>query len=156
LGRPWGQAPSREVPDEVCLRSAAGDDREADVACPADSREAGRATSKVGTNADVPPDKAGVVAFAVSGSGSFGELGDRLIEHDDVMRDVVGSRVARAQHAGQQLAGRVGEHEQWVEAIPTLVLCPVPSFPSLWKVRHSVESEATLPNRCSSEHKNSM
>jgi hypothetical protein len=49
------------------------------------------------------------------------QLGDGLVEDDEVVGDVVRAGVARPQRRGQQLAGRVREQEQRVEAVAALV-----------------------------------
>jgi hypothetical protein len=51
------------------------------------------------------------------------DLGERRVEHGDVIGGGVRSGVARPQRGGEELAGVVTEREQRVVAVRVLVLC---------------------------------
>ena len=103
------------------LGRSAGHNAEPDVAGPAAGHEPVRATGRVGAHDHRPLDQVSVVAAPVPSSDGVGELGDRSVEHREVIGDVVRSGVARPQQRSQHLASGIGEAEHRVEPEPALV-----------------------------------
>jgi hypothetical protein len=91
-------------------------DDEADAALLAGLGELVRATRRVG-----PGDHLAVLRIDR-------QLGQGVVEHDDVIICVARRRVARAQSCGQWLTGRVEEGYEWGEPEPVLVIGAAPSF----------------------------
>ena len=86
----------------------AGDHGEADVAVAAAPHEVG-APGRVAAHLHRAAHQARVVTGTVTDSDLGGQLGDRLIQHGDVIGDRVRPGVARPQQHRERLAGGVGE-----------------------------------------------
>jgi hypothetical protein len=104
----------------VYLVFFAGDHGEADVAFPAAPHEVG-APRRIGTHLDLAAHKARVVTNTVTDSDLRGQLGDRLIQHSDVIGDCVRPRIARPQQLGETLPGGISEAVDRMKPEPAVV-----------------------------------
>ena len=100
---------------------AAGDDGEADVAIAAVPHEVG-APGRVATHLQRAAHQARVVTVTMADGDLGGQLGDRLIQHGDVIGDRVRPGVARPQQHPERLAGGIGEAVDRMEPEPALVV----------------------------------
>jgi len=100
---------------------AAGDDGEANVAIATAPYEVG-ASRRVATHLQSATHQARVVTVTMTLGHLGGQLGDRLIQHGDVIADRVGPGVARPQQHPERLAGGVGEAVDRMEPEPALVV----------------------------------
>jgi hypothetical protein len=83
--------------------------READVAAAALGGEPVRCPGRVDAHQQLLRRQGRFVTWQVAGPPVVGELVDGRAQHDDMISGAVGSRVARPEHPGQNLAG-LGQH----------------------------------------------
>jgi hypothetical protein len=79
-------------------------------------------TGGVGTDHDALTHQRHVVAIVVTGSDLAGKLGDRGVDHSELIGSGVGVGVARPQHTGECVPV-IGEAEHRVEPEPALEMC---------------------------------
>ena len=82
-------------------------------------------------------DEVGVVAWPMSAAPLLGQLRDRLVEEDLMIKCVVRAGVPRSEHGGERLLGPIEEDEQRMEAEAVLVLCT-------WQIRSGELREPTI------------